>query len=67
MEQLTASANWLRVNVTIIIVKKVWLPVCPLFRSKIILKSPFGSEQSSVIENWEVVRSSEAHDVLKLC
>ena len=25
------------------------------------------SERSSVIENWEVVRSSEARNVLKLC
>ena len=44
--------------------RRVWLPVCPLSRSKIILRGPFGS---SVIENWEVVRSSEACNVCKLC
>ena len=34
---------------------------------KIILRCLFGPERLSVIENWEVVRSSEVHNVLKLC
>ena len=47
--------------------KEVWLPVCPLFRSKVVLTRSIGSERLSVIENWEVVRSSEVRNVLKLC
>ena len=34
---------------------------------KTILGGPFGSIRSSVIENWEVVRSSEVRNVLNLC
>ena len=63
--------------------RRVWLPVTRVrycvtvvegcgFRSvrdslSRILRGPFGSERSSVIENWEVVRSSEARNVCKLC
>ena len=50
-----------------------WIPrpaisVCiiaarPLFKSKIILRGLIRSEQSSIIVNWEVVCSSEIHNV----
>ena len=45
--------------------RRVWLPAAAIryLEVKSILRGPFGSERSSVIENWEVVRFSEARNV----
>ena len=46
--------------------KGVWLPFLPLFLSKIVLRSSSGPNKSSIIVNWEVVRSLEVRNVLRL-